>query len=247
MTDLIDVRRLDVRYGQTLAAEQVDLTVPQGGVVALLGANGAGKSSILKAIAGLVESEGTIVFDGADITRLTDRARVKRGIVYVPEGREIVTELSVDENLALGGFHLDGRTRAARRAVMLDLFPEIAKHIRSPAWILSGGEQQMLAIGRALMSGPRLLLLDEPSLGLAPLLIRRVFERLMKIKAETGLSVLLVEQSLRMTLKVADTVCFVRNGQIVGVRKASDLDASASRAEVLEAYLGGGQAAHAAV
>ena len=245
MTELLAVNRLNVRYGKTLAAEQVDLKVPQGGVVALLGANGAGKSSILKAIAGLVEADGSLVFDGEDVSRLSERARVKRGIVYVPEGREIVTELSVDENLALGGFHLDGRTRAARRATMLDLFPEIAKHVRSPAWILSGGEQQMLAIGRALMSGPRLLLLDEPSLGLAPLLIRRVFERLMRIKAETGLSVLLVEQSFRMTLKVADTVCFVRNGQIVGVRRTSELDASASRAEALEAYLGAGQPAHA--
>ncbi|MBA4788365.1 MAG: ABC transporter ATP-binding protein [Pseudomonadota bacterium] len=240
MTDLLEVRRLNVRYGRTLAAEGVDLAVPQGGVLALLGANGAGKSSILKAVAGLIEADGELVFDGQDISRLSERERVRRGIVYVPEGREIVTELSVDENLALGGYHLDRRTCATRRGAMLELFPEIAKHIKSPAWMLSGGEQQMLAIGRALMSGPRLLLLDEPSLGLAPLLIRRVFERLMRIKAETGLSVLLVEQSFRMTLKVSDTVCFVRNGRIVGTRRAADLTDTTSRAEVLEAYLGAG-------
>ena len=247
MTDLLSVRRLDVRYGKTAAAEQVDLSLPQGDVLALLGANGAGKSSILKAVAGLVEAKGEIVFDSRDVSRLSARERVRLGIVYVPEGREIVTDLTVDENLSLGGYFLDRRTRASRRDAMLELFPEIAKHIKAPAWMLSGGEQQMLAIGRALMSSPRLLLLDEPSLGLAPLLIRRVFERLMRIKAESGLSVLLVEQSFRMTLRVADTVCFVRNGHIVGVRKASELDASASRAEVLEAYLGAGQAAAAPV
>ncbi len=245
MTDLLSVRRLGVRYGKAAAVEQVDLAVPPGGVVALIGANGAGKSSILKAIAGLVDAEGQVSFDGYDVSRMSVRERVRRGIVYVPEGREIVSTLTVDENLALGGFFLDARTKAARRAAMLELFPEIAKHINAPAWMMSGGEQQMLAIGRALMSAPRLLLLDEPSLGLAPLLIRRVFERLMHIRTETGLSILLVEQSFRMTLRVADTICFVRHGHIVGVRKASDLDTSASRAEVLEAYLGAGQPASA--
>jgi branched-chain amino acid transport system ATP-binding protein len=243
MTELLHVQNLDVRYGKTLAAGQVNLSVPTGGVLALLGANGAGKSSILKAIAGLVEAQGEIHFDSRDISRLSARERVRQGIVYVPEGREIVTELTVDENLVLGGFFLDTRTRAARRAMMLDLFPEIAKHIKAPAWMLSGGEQQMLAIGRALMSAPRLLLLDEPSLGLAPLLIRRMFERLMEIRSANGLTILLVEQSFRMTLRVADTVCFVRNGQILGVRESADLEKSASLAEVLEAYLGAAQPA----
>ncbi|WP_158816678.1 ABC transporter ATP-binding protein [Methylocapsa sp. S129] len=241
MTELLTVRKLDVRHGKTIAVEQVDLSLAQGSVLALLGANGAGKSSILKAIAGLVDGQGEIIFEARDISRLSARERVRLGIVYVPEGREIVTDLTVDENLTLGGFFLDSRTLGSRRAKMLELFPEIAKHIRAPAWMLSGGEQQMLAIGRALMSAPRLLLLDEPSLGLAPLLIRRVFERLMRIRAESDLSILLVEQSFRMTLRVSDTVCFVRNGQIVGVRKASDLDASSSLAEVLEAYLGAAQ------
>jgi branched-chain amino acid transport system ATP-binding protein len=240
MTDLLSVRGLDVRYGKTLAAERVEFGFPAGSVFALLGANGAGKSSILKAIAGLVEAQGEVVFDGRDVSRLSARQRVGLGIVYVPEGREIVTDLTVEENLALGGYFLDSRTLAARRSQMLDLFPEIAQRAKAPAWMLSGGEQQMLAIGRALMSSPRLLLLDEPSLGLAPLLIRRVFERLMRIKEESGLSILLVEQSFRMTLRVADAVCFVRNGQILGTRKASELDTSTSLAEVLEAYLGGG-------
>ena len=245
MTDLLSIRGLDVRYGKTLAAEKVEFGFPAGSVFALLGANGAGKSSILKAIAGLVEAQGEVVFDGRNVSRLSARERVGLGIVYVPEGREIVTDLTVEENLALGGYFLDSRTLAARRSQMLDLFPEIAQRAKSPAWMLSGGEQQMLAIGRALMSSPRLLLLDEPSLGLAPLLIRRVFERLMRIKQETGLSILLVEQSFRLTLRVADEVCFVRNGRILGTRRASELDTSTSLAEVLEAYLGGGAPAAA--
>jgi branched-chain amino acid transport system ATP-binding protein len=243
MTDLLTARRLDVRYGQTLAAEQIDLVLPRGEVLALLGANGAGKSSILKAIAGLVEARGEIIFDSRDISRSSVRERVRRGIVYVPEGREIVTDLTVDENLTLGGFFLDTRARASRRAIMLDLFPEIASRLKSPAWMLSGGEQQMLAIGRALMSSPRLLLLDEPSLGLAPLLVRRMFERLMRIKAESGLAILLVEQSFRVTLRISDAVCFIRNGRVVGTRKASELTESGSRAEALEAYLGVEQSA----
>jgi branched-chain amino acid transport system ATP-binding protein len=241
MTDLFSARALSVRYGIARAVENVDLTVPENGVVALLGANGAGKSSILKAIAGLIPAEGQMSFAGEDLARLTARARVRRGIVYVPEGRQIVGSLTVAENLLLGGFFLDARTLRRRRETMLELFPEIAGRLHSPAWMLSGGEQQMLAIGRGLMSAPRLLLLDEPSLGLAPLLIRRVFERLVRIKQETGLAIILVEQNFRMTMKVADAMYFVRNGSIVGHRTAADLNTAASRAEVVEAYLGAGQ------
>jgi len=243
MTDLFAARGLGVRYGVARAVENVDLTVPENGVVALLGANGAGKSSILKAIAGLIPAEGEMSFAGEDLSRLNARQRVRRGIVYVPEGRQIVGSLTVAENLLLGGFHLDGRTLRQRREAMLELFPEIAGRIHSPAWMLSGGEQQMLAIGRGLMSAPKLLLLDEPSLGLAPLLIRRVFERLVRIKQEQGLAIILVEQNFRMTMKVADAMYFVRNGIIVGHRTAADLDTPASRDEVVEAYLGAGQPA----
>jgi branched-chain amino acid transport system ATP-binding protein len=241
MTDLFSARGLGVRYGVARAVENVDLTVPENGVVALLGANGAGKSSILKAIAGLIPADGQMSFAGEDLARLNARQRVRRGIVYVPEGRQIVGSLTVAENLLLGGFYLDGRTLRRRREAMLELFPEIAGRIHSPAWMLSGGEQQMLAIGRGLMSAPRLLLLDEPSLGLAPLLIRRVFERLVTIKKESGLAIILVEQNFRMTMKVADAMYFIRNGSVVGHRTAADLDTAASRAEVVEAYLGAGQ------
>jgi branched-chain amino acid transport system ATP-binding protein len=245
MSKLLSVRGLCVSYGAARVVDEVDLEVPEKGVVALLGANGAGKSSILKAIAGLVPGKGELRFLGEDMAPLAARQRVRRGIVYVPEGRQVVGSLTVAENLLLGGFFLDHRTQRQRRDLMLELFPEIAGRLKSPAWMLSGGEQQMLAIGRGLMSAPRLLLLDEPSLGLAPLLIRRVFERLVKIKQETGLAIILVEQNFRMTMKVADDLHFIRNGKIVGHRNAADLATQASRAEVVEAYLGAGQPAPA--
>jgi branched-chain amino acid transport system ATP-binding protein len=241
MTELFSARGLCISYGVARAVENVDLAVPEKGVVALLGANGAGKSSILKAIAGLIPSDGEMRFAGEDLRPLAARQRVRRGIVYVPEGRQIVGSLTVAENLLLGGFFLDARTLRQRRDMMLELFPEIAGRLKSPAWMLSGGEQQMLAIGRGLMSTPRLLLLDEPSLGLAPLLIRRVFERLVTIKRETGLAIILVEQNFRMTLKVAEQLYFLRNGVIVGRRNAAELSTEASRAEVVEAYLGASQ------
>jgi branched-chain amino acid transport system ATP-binding protein len=243
MSDLLSVHGLTVRYGVARAAEDIDLRVPEQNIVALLGANGAGKSSILKAIAGLVDAEGEIRFAGRELSKVSARQRARLGVVYVPEGREIVSALSVAENLLLGGYFLDARTRKHRQDLMLGLFPEIANRLKSPAWMLSGGEQQMLAIARGLMSAPRLLLLDEPSLGLAPLLIKRVFERLVAIRNETNLAVILVEQNFRITMKVADSMYFVRNGSIVARRSAGDLMSAADRAEVLEAYLGAGQAA----
>jgi branched-chain amino acid transport system ATP-binding protein len=188
MSELLSVRGLTVRYGAARAVEGVQLCVPERGIVALLGANGAGKSPILKAIAGLVDAEGEIRFADRDISKLPARRRVHRGIVYVPEGREIVGALSVTENLLLGGYFLNGPARKRRQDFVLAFFPEIATRLKSPAWMLSGREQQMLAIGRGLMNSPRLLLLDEPSLGLAPLLIKRVFERLLRLcHAASGL------------------------------------------------------------
>jgi branched-chain amino acid transport system ATP-binding protein len=239
MTELLSTHSLSVRYGALPAVSAIDIEVGSGTVVALLGANGAGKSTILKAIAGLVPAQGRILFDGQQINALSTRQRVRRGIVYVPEGREIVTALSVGENLVLGGFHLDRRTLRQRSEMVLGLFPEIAGRARSPAWMLSGGEQQMLAIGRALMAGPRLLLLDEPSLGLAPLLVKRVFERLDTIRKMSALSVVLVEQNFRMTMQLADDVYFLRSGAIVGHRSATDLRGPEAREEAIETYLGG--------
>jgi branched-chain amino acid transport system ATP-binding protein len=244
MTEVLRVEGLTVRYGAAAAVEGVSLSVPRGGTVALLGANGAGKSSLLKAIAGLVpKAAGRVVLEGEDVTAADTRRLVRAGLVYVPEGRELVPSLTVEENLLLGGFHLNRATRRQRRDMVLGLFGEIANRTTSPAWRLSGGEQQMLAIGRALMAGPRLLLLDEPSLGLAPLLVRRVFDRLAAIRAETGLSVILVEQNFRMTLRLAETVHFLRGGCVVGTRDAAALREPAAMEEAIAAYLGAGAAA----
>ena len=239
MTELLRTTGMSVRYGALPAVRAIDIEVGVGAVMALLGANGAGKSTILKAIAGLVAAQGEVMFDGQTLGALSARQRVRRGIVYVPEGREIVATLSVGENLTLGGFRLDRRTLRQRSEMVLGLFPEIAGRVKSPAWMLSGGEQQMLAIGRALMAGPRLLLLDEPSLGLAPLLVKRVFERLDTIRRMSALSVVLVEQNFRMTMQLADDVYFLRSGSIVGHRSAADLRGPAAREQAIETYLGG--------
>ncbi|HYD64459.1 ABC transporter ATP-binding protein [Azospirillum sp.] len=239
MTDLLAVRDLSVFYGaRAQAVERVSFTVAPRAVVALLGANGAGKSSIMKALAGLIPARGEILFEGAPVGALTTRQRVARGIVYVPEGRAIVGSLTVRENLVLGGYQATAVQRRERMAMVLDLFPEIAPRVDGAAWKLSGGEQQMLAIGRGLMAGPKLLLLDEPSLGLAPLLVRRVFDRLAGIRRDGELAIVLVEQNLQMTMRLADGVHFLRSGRLVGHRHRDDLQTRAARQEVIDAYLG---------
>ena len=239
MTDLLNVSGLSVFYGATAqAVEDVSFSVPDGRVVALLGANGAGKTSIMQAIAGLIPARGSVNFNGVDVTALPARERVKRGIVYVPEGREIVGQMSVRENLVLGGYHLRSGERKKQIEMVLDLFPEIASKADRHAWRLSGGEQQMLAIGRGLMTGPRLLLLDEPSLGLAPMLVRRVFDRLSAIRRETNLAIVVVEQNLAMTMRLCDELYFLRGGKLAGHRQAEELRDSAARQEAIDAYLG---------
>ena len=214
-TDLLQVEGLTVRYGAGPVVHGIGLAVPDGTVAALLGANGAGKSSTLRAIAGLEPAQGRLHFAGHDITRLSAAQRFRAGIVYVPEGRAIVSDLSVEENLTLGGYFVDAATRAQRQRMVLDFFPEIANRLRAPAGLLSGGEQQMLAIGRGLMSGPRLLLLDEPSFGLAPLVVRDIFGILRRINAEQGTTILLVEQNARLALELAHSAYLLETGRIV--------------------------------
>lgn len=246
---ILQVEQLSVAYGAGPVVHDVSFGVRDGTVAALLGANGAGKSSTLRAIAGLEPAHGRVLFDGRDVSGLDAAKRFRAGIVYVPEGRAIVTDLSVAENLVLGSYFVDAATRAQRRQLVLEFFPEIANRLKSPAGLLSGGEQQMLAIGRALMSGPRLLLLDEPSLGLAPLLVARVYERLAAIQREQRLSALLVEQSFHAAAKLARNAWVMRHGQIVGELSEDDLRSREGRQRAIDAYLGarqeGGAAAHA--
>lgn len=244
--ELLQVEGLTVRYGAGPVVHGISLGVESGTVAALLGANGAGKSSTLRAIAGLEAAQGRVRFDGQDISGLSAAQRFRAGVVYVPEGRAIVTDLTVAENLTLGSYFVDAATRAKRRQMVLEFFPEIGNRLKSPAGLLSGGEQQMLAIGRGLMSGPRLLLLDEPSLGLAPLLVARVYERLALVQKEQKLSALLVEQSFHTAAKLAARAWVMRQGRIVGELDAHALRSREGRQQAIDAYLGARQDSTAA-
>jgi branched-chain amino acid transport system ATP-binding protein len=213
MLELTDVH---VRYGNILALQGVSLRVDQGELIALIGANGAGKSTTLRAISGLQRpSEGTITFEGADITSASTDRIVGLGISHCPEGRRIFGSLTVAENLRLGAVSVaDAAAAAAELENVFELFPLLKERLGQAGGTLSGGEQQMLAIGRALMSRPRLLLLDEPSLGLAPLMVERIFETISELKRQ-GRTILLVEQNVHQALDVADRAYVLETGRIM--------------------------------
>ena len=237
MKTLLDVRSLEVRYGGIVALRGIDLRVEEGEIVALLGANGAGKTTTLRAISGLLPiRSGEVLFDGESLRRRAPDAIARLGLGHVPEGRRIFTRMTVRENLDLGGFAIASRSEAAARIdEVLAIFPRLRERIGQRAGTLSGGEQQMLAIARALIARPRLLLLDEPSLGLAPLVVKQIFEVLRDIHAR-GTTIVLVEQNARAALALADRGYVLRNGEI-----ARD-DTAAALAEdpaVVAAYLGG--------
>jgi branched-chain amino acid transport system ATP-binding protein len=214
----------------------VDLEVAEGGVTALLGANGAGKTTTLRAISGMVWRRGTIRFDGRDITRLRPDQVARLGIAHVPQGRGTLGRLSTAENLMVGALPRRDRSRvAADLKRCYDLFPQLAQRRDAVAASLSGGEQQMLAIGRALMSRPRLLLLDEPSLGLAPRVTQQVFRVLRELRAEHALTMLLVEQSVVVALDIADTAVVLETGRVALRGPAAELT---EMDEVRSAYLG---------
>ena len=242
MTSLV-VDSLTVRYGGVLLAlDDVSFDVPAAGAVSLLGANGAGKSTVLRAVGGLLRfhggsvEQGRIVFDGRDITRLDCSRRVALGIAQVLEGRRIFADLTVAENLRVGGF-ASGRRADELRAHVLELFPILDTRLDVAAGLLSGGEQQMLAIGRALMAGPRLLLLDEPSLGLAPLVVRRIGDVLARINGDDGVGLLLVEQSTALAVAVTDHGHLLESGRIVRSAPTAALVADEA---VRASYLGTG-------
>ena len=222
-------------YGAFRAVNALSLEVPKGEVFALVGANGAGKSSTIMAIAGHVRVfGGTVTLDGEDITRLPARVRVRRGIAIAPEGRRLFPDLTVDENLTVGGYTLTPTRSGERRSKVLDLFPRLGERLGQMAGSLSGGEQQMLAIGRALMAEPRLLMIDEVSLGLMPKMIDVCYAAIAALKAE-GMTILLVEQSTKRALDVADRVCVLESGRQVWAGSAAE---ARSDPAMIEAYLG---------
>jgi branched-chain amino acid transport system ATP-binding protein len=232
----LEVRGLTARYGPVVAVRDVSLRVGEGEIVALLGANGAGKTTTLMSIVGLHRSRtGTIALDGEEIGRLPPERVVRRGVGLAPEGRRIFARLTVAENLRLGA--AAGRRRAddARRERLLELFPALRERLRLPAASLSGGEQQQLAIARALMPGPRLLLLDEPTLGLAPKLVRLVFDLVVRLREEEGVTILLVEQNVHQALRVCDRAYLMRVG---GIETEGTPDELRRDRRVQTAYLG---------
>jgi len=233
---LLAIENLSVHYGAIQALHGVSIAVEPGEIVTLIGANGAGKSTALRAVSGLVKpSGGTIAFDGKNLAGLAPHKILRRGLAQVPEGRGIFPNLTVDENLDLGAFaRTDRKNVAGDRERVFSLFPRLKERLDQRAGTLSGGEQQMLAIGRALLARPRLLLLDEPSLGLAPQLVQTIFKIIREINA-SGTTIFLVEQNAHMALRVAHRAYVLEVGRVVMQGDAKQLAASD---EVKKAYLG---------
>ena len=231
---LLDATEIDVRYGRNHAVKTASVCLDHGEIVTVLGANGAGKSSLLKALLGTVRADGKIAFDGTDISGWSAPRRVKAGLVMVPEGRQIFVSLTVHENLLMGAWCRNDDPEAETEAIY-ERFPNLAERRHMPASVLSGGEQQMLAISRALLARPKLMMLDEPSLGLSPILVRQLFDLIRDLNRE-GLAIMLVEQNTRMALATARRGYVLELGAIVLKGRAEDLS-SDSRLE--EAYLGG--------
>lgn len=232
---ILTVTDLHVHYGVIEAVKGVDLALVPGHITTLLGANGAGKSTTLLALSGLLRSSaGSIVFNGLELRNLAPHRIVELGLIQVPEGREILTTLSVRENLLLGAYRRRDEIEADLENTLV-LFPRLKERLNSAAGNLSGGEQQMLAIARALMSRPRLLLLDEPSMGLAPLLVREIFKTLSVLNEQHGLTIFLVEQNVRQALQIAHFAYVMENGHIALAGPGADL---LHNPKVIEAYLG---------
>lgn len=236
MQPLLEVTGLRVRYGGVVAVDGLDFSVNEGEVVAMIGANGAGKSTTLMALSGIIPSEGVILFQGESLQHVSPADRVKRGIVQVPEGRRIFSRLSVRENLLMGSFlRRDGENIQRDLDEVLSLFPILSERVSQPGGTLSGGEQQMLAIARGLMSRPKLMLLDEPSLGLSPIFSKLIFTVIDKL-AKEGRSILLVEQNARAALRISRRGYCLETGRIFLSGYSKELSEDS---RVREAYLGG--------
>ena len=232
---LLRVENLSVNYGSINALREVSFEVNQGEIVSLIGANGAGKTTIMNTVAALKEPNGgAIYFDDKDITRMPSQGRVAAGIVLSPEGRQVFSQFSVRDNLMMGGYLFKNSDNLKELEKVYDLFPRLKEREKQLAGTLSGGEQQMLAVARALMARPRLLLLDEPSMGLAPLIVKEIFNLIQRIH-DTGTTVFLVEQNARAALKISDRAYVLETGKIALSGMASDLLQSEA---VQKAYLG---------
>ena len=235
---MLTVTGLSVSYGAISALDGVSFHIEAGRIVTLIGANGAGKTTTLRTLSGLLRAKtGRIEFLGEDISRLPPHRIVARGLAHVPEGRMVFSNLTVDENLAMGAYLQTDQERIARaRDYVFTMFPRLHERLTQPAGTLSGGEQQMLAIGRALMGEPRLLLLDEPSLGLAPKLISTIFEKIVEINRDRGVTILLVEQNARLALEISHEAHVLETGRVVLHGPSRELR---DDPQLKAAYLGG--------
>jgi branched-chain amino acid transport system ATP-binding protein len=236
---LLELKAISVGYGRNRVLQNVDLTLERGEIVTLLGANGAGKSTLAKSISGLMRTEaGSILLDGEPIEALAPAERLRRGIAHVPEGRQIFSGMTVAENLALGAYASSDADHSERLQFVWSLFPILRERMQDVAGNFSGGQQQMLAIARGLMSKPKILLLDEPSLGVAPLLVSEIFRLIVSLRAQ-GITILLAEQNARQALSIADRGYVFVNGKITLSGSSKDL---LNSPEIAERYLGMGGA-----
>ena len=237
----LSVENIAVHYGEAVAVHEATFDVPAKAILAIVGSNGAGKSSLLKSISGLVRPiSGSVKFEGSEVTKMPTWARARAGLVHVPEGRGLIPELTVLETLNVASdFPEAKKYRSERLDTVYSLFPKLLERSGQQAGTLSGGEQQMLAIGRGLMTGPKLLLLDEPSLGLAPKLAAAMLSSVAQVRESLGISIILVEQNVRLALRVADAVLVMETGRIVLKGAPADLR---NDPKLVEAYLGKGRA-----
>ena len=233
---MLEIRDLVTAYGPVKALDGVDISVPAGRITAVLGANGAGKTSLLRTVSGLVRSRsGSVTLEGKDITRSPVEQMVRLGMAHVPEGRGVIAELTIEENLRLGGLFRKDKDAAQQIEQTYELFPALGERRKRAAHTLSGGERQQLVVGRALLAKPKVLLLDEPSLGLAPLVVQQIFHMVRDLVDRTGLAVLLVEQNAKSALGIADTGVVLNLGKVVATDDAATLAADEG---LRHAYLG---------
>ncbi|MGB5855973.1 MAG: ATP-binding cassette domain-containing protein [Oceanisphaera sp.] len=234
---MLHVDNVNAGYGKIQALENVTINIEQGEIVTLIGANGAGKTTLMMTICGEPKpTQGRVMFEGQDLTSLDTAAIMRKDIAIVPEGRRIFARLSVEENLYMGAFFVDKREHEGLLVEVYQMFPRLKERMHQRAGTMSGGEQQMLAIGRALMSKPRLLLLDEPSLGLAPIIIAQIFATIARLRTEKGMTIFLVEQNANQALQLADRGYVLENGRVILADTGAALLVNE---QVRQAYLGG--------